>query len=61
RKRVPESGGRWEEVVAAPTNPRATNLHIVPLRRGRLASVKWPRQKGWDATHQLIKAAMETR
>ncbi|KAK7079253.1 hypothetical protein SK128_003640 [Halocaridina rubra] len=30
RKRVPECGGRWEEAVAAPTNPRATDLHTVP-------------------------------
>ncbi|KAK7078141.1 hypothetical protein SK128_025561 [Halocaridina rubra] len=59
KKRVPESGGRWEEAIAPPTDPRATNLYTVPVRRARLVSVTWPWQWGRDATRHLIRAAME--
>ncbi|KAK7075649.1 hypothetical protein SK128_012204, partial [Halocaridina rubra] len=52
------SGGGWKE-VAAPTNPRATNLHTVPVRRDRLTNVTQPRQMGNDAIRQLIRAVME--
>ncbi|KAK7081208.1 hypothetical protein SK128_013383 [Halocaridina rubra] len=59
RKRPPESGGRWEETVTAPTNPRATNLHTALVRRGRLASATRPQRRGRDSTRQLIRATVE--